>query len=202
MNNKTVSFITLAVAAIPTSSFFVRPDGFDHFLAAISILVTHRDENDRWHFRIERNAIGSGQREDILLTWADAVLPEAGIVLGWQLADEIISPLLSATKDADPEVAQAFLNKLTKLLTAASVDLALEHGGEGAPSFSEVLKPHRIPLPALPRDQIETAWTLGQTTRLKAHVEAQAVASWRLWLAEAGPAADDIRAAFNAWLDR
>jgi hypothetical protein len=50
-------------------------------------------------------------------------------------------------------------------------------------------------------DSVESAWAIGDRDRLRAHVEDQAFAVWRLWLAEANGAAAPASHAFDCWLN-
>lgn len=99
-------------------------------------------------FSLKRHAIPAGGGADALLLWAMTAMPAAGVVLGWQLADRIVAPLLDAGTVGDPEIGLAFLDRLTKLVTAPSVDLAVPHGGAGALPLAEVVTLHKISAPA------------------------------------------------------
>ena len=193
--------ISLAVATVDIPAGEANPPTMSH-LAAIAMLIAERDTHDEWHFTLERQAICAGDSEDLLLVWATHAMPDSGIVLGWHLADTILPPLLDAGTAGNPEIGRAFLDRLTKLVTAPSVDLAIPHGGSCAPSFDTVVAVHGMACPAMTAGEIESAWAFGQVDRLRDHVEAQAIATWRLWLAESNGTAAAASAAFAAWLNR
>jgi len=202
MTNKDCRFISLAVAsvALPPGREGTLPAATQ--LAAIAMLIAERDTSGAWDFTLEHRAVAAGDGEDRLLAWAVTVMPEDGIVLGWQLAERIVPPLLEAATAGDPEIGRAFLQRLTRLVTAPSVDLAARHGGVGAPPLEAIAATQDIELQPVSAAEIQTAWSFGDRRLLRRHVAAEAAAVWRLWLAEANGAAPDASAAFDAWRGR
>ncbi len=193
------SFITLAVASVRIDANERGKHSAMSHLAAIAVLIAERDSDGTWAFSLKRHAVAAGDREDSLLLWALNALPEIGIVLGWQLANRAITPLLDAATTGDPELGRAFLDRLTRLVTAPSIDLAVHHGGAGAPPLAEIAAGHGIAVPVADPAAVESAWGFGERAWLRDHVEAEAVAVWRLWLAESNGTAGDASAAFGAW---
>ena len=135
-----------------------------------------------------------------MLLWALNALPTSGIVLGWQLADGIVAPLLDAATVGDSNIGRAFLDLLSRLVTAPSVDLAARHGGAGAPALAEVVARHGIKAASADQAEIESAWAVGNLAWLREQVGAEAIAVWQLWLAESNGTAREASAAFDAWL--
>lgn len=200
MTKNICRFVSLAITTLDTSAATAGSLPAMSHLAAIGMLIAERNPDDQWRFALRRHAIGAGEGEELLLAWATRAMPATGIVIGWQLADAVVTPLLEASNDADPDIARAFLDNLTTLVTTPSIDLAIAHGGAAAPPFAEVVAAQGINLVPLTTAEIESAWSFGDTDRLRADVAASAVAAWRLWLAEANGAGADARAAFEAWL--
>lgn len=196
---KACSFVTLAVASIDIDANQHGAHAAMSHLAAIAVLIAERDRDGEWSFALKRHAVAAGDGEDALMLWALNVLPTSGIVLGWQLADRIVAPLLDAGTTGDPELGRAFLDRLNRLVTAPSVDLAVPHGGAGAPSLTELAARHGIDAPLVDPAAIESAWGFGNVDWLHEQVTAEAVAVWRLWLAESNGTATDASAAFDAW---
>jgi len=192
-------YVSLAVASVDTPASTTGTLPATSQLAAIAMLIAERHAGGAWQFVLHAEAIGAGESEDRLLAWASTALPDRGTMLGWQLAEKVLPPLLAASEAGDPGTGRTFLDRLLRLVTAPSIDLAVDHGGTGAPPCSELVLPGGISAPTLDAAGVESAWSFGNTRRLVAHVEAQATATWRLWLGgtDAGPAA---RAAFEAWL--
>jgi hypothetical protein len=199
MTNTCNTFVSLAVITASTPPSQNSIPAMRH-LAAIALLVFERDADSGWHFSLDRRAIGSGTSVDILLRWATDVLPERGIVIGWQLTDQVVAPLLGAARESDPDIAAAFLARLMALVTAPNVDLALAHGGAAAPPLATILSAHGIDAGLATLAEIESGWALGQTGWLCRQAEAEAIAAWRLWLAEANGIARVPAAAFEHWL--
>ncbi|MBY0521533.1 MAG: hypothetical protein K2P79_14025 [Sphingomonas sp.] len=193
------SFITLAVASVRIDADQRGKHSAMSHLVAIAVLIAERNSDGTWGFSLKRHAVGAGDREDSLLLWALNALPQSGIVIGWQLADRAIAPLLDAATTGDPELGRAFLDRLTRLVTAPSIDLAIHHGGAGAPPLAEVAAGNGIEAPAADPAAVESAWGFGERAWLRDHVEAEAVAVWRLWLAESNGTAKSASDAFDAW---
>ncbi len=196
---KACSFITLAVASIRIDANQHGTHSAMSHLAAMAVLIAERDSDGTWTFSLKRHAVAAGDREDTLLLWALNALPTSGIVLGWQLADRAMAPLLDAATTGDPELGRAFLDRLTRLVTAPSIDLAVHHGGAGAPPLAEIAAGHGIAVPVVDPAAVESAWGFGERAWLRDHVEAEALAAWRLWLAESNGTAKSASAAFDAW---
>ncbi len=195
----TCSFITLAVASVRIDANQHGTHSAMSHLAAMAVLTAEREPDGTWTFGLKRHAVASGDREDTLLLWALNALPTSGIVIGWQLADRAMAPLLDAATTGDPELGRAFLDRLTRLVTAPSVDLAVHHGGVGALPLAEIAAGHGIDLPVADSAAVESAWGFGDRAWLRDHVESEAVAVWRLWLAESNGTAGNASAAFDTW---
>ena len=199
MTTNSTMFVSLTVLTVDTPSSPNATWLAMRHLAAVAMLIGERAPGGTWTFALEQRAVGAGDGEDALLAWATAALPEQGVVIGWQLADAVVGPLLGATREGDPEIAAAFLAQLLKLITTPSVDLAIAHGGAGAPTFTAVAADHGIDAPTATAAQVESAWSFGNTSWLRGEAEAHAVAAWRLWLAEANGVAADVSSQFEQW---
>ncbi|MDY7524603.1 hypothetical protein [Sphingomonas sp. 10B4] len=197
---KTCRFVTLAVATVDAPASVGGKFPLMSHLASFALLIAEREGEGAWAFSLERHAIAAGDGEDALLKWATHVMPKAGTVLGWQLADRIIAPLLDAGTIGDPEIGRAFLDRLMTLVTMPSIDLAIHHGGAGAPDLASVCAEQGIVLTPLSAGEIESAWAFGDLPSLNAHVAREAIAVWQLWLAESNGKAMAASEAFASWL--
>lgn len=103
------------------------------------MLITGRQDAGAWQFTSTHPAINAGASENVLSRWAIDALPRCGIVVGWQLPDGMVAPLLGAAREGDPYVTAAFLAPLMTLFIVPSVDLALSHGGTAAPPLASIL---------------------------------------------------------------
>lgn len=192
-------FVTLALTTV------VTPDGTEpdqptmQHLVAMAMLVVEQVA-EGWQFSLRSRALAAGDGEDALLAWATENLPDSCIAIGWRLADDVVAPLLAATRECDPEIAPPFLDRLIGLVTVPAVDLSVDHGGARAPDLDVIAAQHGIATVSMTPDELETAWAIGDRDRLARHARAQALAAWRLWLA--GAPSDDFpaKAAFNRWL--
>lgn len=193
-------FVSIAITTVdtPASTQGTLP-AMTH-VVAIGMLIAEHDAEDRWDFTLRHHAIGAGDSEDLLLAWAARVMPDTAIVIGWQLAEAIVMPLIEAGKDAEPEIARSFLDRLTTLVTTPSIDLAIPHGGAGASLLADVAAARGINVASLSDTEAESAWAFGNVDPLRADVAQRAIAAWRLWLAEANGAGAEALAAFEAWI--
>ena len=197
---KTSSFVTLAVATVDIQANEHGSHSAISHLAAIALLIADRDAAGAWTFTLTCHAVAAGHGEDALLLWGLNALPTDGVALGWQLADGIVAPLLDAATVGDPDIGRAFLDRLSRLVTAPSVDLAAHHGGAGAPALAEVAAHHGIRAASADQAEIESAWAIGNVAWLREQVGAEAITAWQLWLAESNGTAREVSAAFDAWL--
>lgn len=192
-------FVTLALTTVITPDTS-GPDAttLQHLAALAMLVVEQVDEG--WQFSLSSRAIAAGDGEDALLSWATDNLPVSGIAIGWRLADDVVAPLLAATRECDPEIAPLFLDRLIGLVTAPAVDLSVHRGGAGAPDLSVIAAEHGIATVVMSPADIETAWAVGDRDRLARHTRAQALAAWRLWLADAPADEFPAKTAFMRWL--
>lgn len=193
------SFITLALTSVTIPASKTGHYRETQQVVGIAMLIAERNADDTWCFELKWNVTPPGTKEEPLLLWLTRALPDSGILIGWQLGDQIVDPLLDAALDSDPDIARAFLDRLTKLATGASVDLAIAHGGENASSLREVAVQHGIDLTPLSKVQIESAWACSDLDALRDDVRARMVAAWQLWLAQSNGAADAVNRSFGAW---
>lgn len=125
-------------------------------------------------------------------------MPEEGRIVGWRLDEDVISALLSAAKDAEPELSRAFLERLHGLARVPCDDLALEHGGAAAPALQDHLRAIGIGSGAIAANA-EAAWTNRRTAPVLDQLRSNAVALMHLWLMKQ-PGSDDARIAMGCWL--
>ena len=168
-------------------------------LAALAMLVIEQTAIG-WTFGLRSAAVGAGDSEHRLLAWAADQLPVEGMVVGWGLADRVVTPQLDAAREVDPTIAAPFLDRLIPLVTSPTVDLMLHHGEAAATTFEEVAAGYGIALVAMSPRETETAWTLGDTGRLRRHASEQVLAAWRIWLAGAPRDEFPAKEAFLTWL--
>lgn len=200
MTDNICRFVSLAITTVETPAATSGTTPPMTHVAAIGMLIAERDAEARWQFSLRRHAIVAEESEALPLAWAARAMPATGIVIGWQLADAIVMPLLEAGRDTEPNIARAFLDRLTTLVTTPSVDLAAMHGGASARAFADVAARHDIIIAPLSAAEIGSAWAFGNVDALRADVAQRAIATWRLWLAESNGTGAAALTAFETWV--
>ena len=168
-------FVALSIATVTSPAASNGSLSSMSHLAGIGLLIAERDSDHCWHFDLESC---------------------------WRRADSVLPPLLDAAGEGDAEIGLAFLDRLAKLVTGLSVDLAVPHGGAGAPAFNDIAAIRGIAVGTMTAAAIESVWSFGETVGVREHVEADALALWQLWLLEGNGRAAAASEAFAAWLNQ
>lgn len=201
MTTSTTTFAALAAisVAVPASTNGRHPA--DRQLVGIGLMIAERGD-DGWRFRRRAAALAAGEPEATLLQWAASELPAAGMLIGWGVDHALLPVLLRTAAGAAPDVATRFLSRLHPLLTGGAVDLAIEHGGAGAPSLEEVAAGMAIYAPSWNAEVLLGRWGIGDTLRLQRDVADEALAIWRVFVRSAGMGGLGAEAATDAWVRR
>lgn len=197
--SNTARFVTLTTAVVDTPATNTGSLARTR-LVDLGMLIAERDENGVWSFTVHADVVEAGEPESRLLEWAADRMPHPAVVIGWKLADRVVPVLLDAARHAEPVVAHYYTARLSRLLTGLSIDLAINHGGAGAPTFSVVAERIRLEVMPMDDDALFTCWAFGTLDPVRDHLAAEAVALWRYWLREAGDDAAGADAATTAWL--
>lgn len=190
-------FVTLALTSVTIPTSTTGHYGETQQVVGVAMLIAEREAAEPWAFELKWNVIPAGASEEVLLLWLTHALPEQGTLIGWQLGDDIVDPLLDAASDGDPEVARGFLDRLMTLATGASVDLSVAHGGHNALSLQDVAEKRGIRFEPVSAAEIESAWAVGNLDVLRDDVRARMIAAWQLWLAQSNGAADAVDRSFT-----
>lgn len=201
MITETCRFVALVVTAVDIPSTLDSKFPATSHLAAIAMLIADREADGTWRFTVEGKACRAGDGEDGLMDWLARTMPTDAVMLGWQLAEAIIPPLIDAASSGDPDICCTFIESLVMLLAAPSIDVAVPYGGARAMPMAMVAASYGIPVLSMQADAIESAWAFGDVASLEAQAESHAIAVWRLWLAEADGKGSPAASAFFAWLD-
>lgn len=189
--------VTAATVNMPASNDGIHAAG--KHLIGIALFIAERDRNDRWRFGRRAHAISAGEAEGVLLDWAAARLPGEAMLIGWNADHELVPALLNAAATAPPTVAHRFLERLSRLLTGGVIDIALEHGGAGAPTLAEVATNMAIYAPAWNIDAITAAWAIGDVDQLRRDLADEVLAIWRTFVRSAGVSGLGAEGATDAW---
>jgi hypothetical protein len=196
MTNDTIVVLTTAVCHLPLLRAVHSPD--TTHLAGLGILIA-RSEPTGWSFNLSALATSASEGEAPLLEWALSLLPDGGKVAGWRLAEDVVAPLLSAAQSVEPELSQAFLQRLFALVTAPSDDLALDHGGASAAPLGQHLLSLGLGGQPLTATQLEQAWTSARAAPILAQLKNEATALLHLWSMRS-PERAELRVAMGRWI--
>ena len=158
-------------------------------LIALGALVARRVGDHEWVATLDHRLL-TGDRTgsaDTLVAACSDLLPERGLLVGWQLAEATLPVLIEAAAAAQPTTAQRFLNRMAMLTGQGSEDLAIQRGGAGAPRLDSALAALGEPLAPLGRQAILRALA-GDEEPLVTAIQDRLHALWRLWLADRGRA--------------
>lgn len=191
--------VAIATATAPLPLQDGPPEQAVTFLAGIGFLSAERTRTG-WEFDLQVGLATADLGEAPLLRWATRALPEAGHVVGWQLADTSVAAMLAAAGTAEPEVATAFLGRLSRLTSGGSSDLAVDHGGAGAASFAEHASALDLPITPLTPGELFEAWHNGATAPVREMLKGELLALMHLALLANGPVHAAARIAFGRWL--
>lgn len=196
--SNTARFVTLTTAVVETPATS-NTAALTH-LVGLAMLIAERDEQGAWTFTVHRNAAEAGTSEAQLLEWTADRLPPRATLIGWQLADRLLPPLLDAAAHAPPMIALHFTSRFARLATGVSIDLAIDHGGAGAPSFATVAATSGFAVTEFDEETLFTSWAFGSLDNVSAALADEAVALWRFWLSSTGEAATGAAGATATWL--
>jgi hypothetical protein len=194
----TQTIVALATASYPIPSADDLGSPAARRLAGVGLLIARCDEH-RWAFDLSAEGCACESAQKPLLEWALKAFPGEGRLVGWRLAEDVVPALLSAAKDAEPELARAFLQRLHGLLTALSDDLALDRGGAAAPPLHDHLRARGLITESIEPGPVEPPWANRRAAALLDQLRSDAVALMHLWLMTQ-PDAGDARVAMGRWL--
>lgn len=192
--------VTAATINMPASNDGIH--AASQHLIGIALFIAERDRKGRWRFARRAHAISAGEAEGALLDWAAARLPGEAMLISWNADHELVPALLGAAATAPPMVAHRFLERLSRLLAGGVIDMALEHGGAGAPTLAEVATDMAIHAPAWNIDAMTAAWAIGKVDQLRRDLADEVLAIWRTFVRSAGVSGLGAEAATDAWVLR
>ncbi|CAM3231592.1 YprB ribonuclease H-like domain-containing protein [Sphingomonas antarctica] len=197
---KTWVAMTAATVAVPASRCGNHPP--DRCLVGIGLFIAEHGATGRWHFERYAHALIAGEREDGLLEAIADRLPPFATLIGWNV-DQVLVPLLLETAAVvPPTIEHHFSARLYRLLSGGVVDMALCHGGMGAPPLATVARTTAIDAPDMDADGIASAWASGEVRQLHADLADEALALWRIFVRAAGSPGVEVDVATDAWLER
>ena len=171
--------LAIAIATVKTPRPAEEGGSDRHLIGAALLEVEERASGEFLH-RHGACTIPPGASEALLIDWLNQRLPQERILIGWQLADEIVPAAIEASEAAAPEDARRFIEALAALVTADAVDLA-----DGDPiagrTFADMCAEAHVPCWAISEDEVLAAWALGREVELTGLLTTNAVATWRGW---------------------
>ena len=178
----TARYVTLALSTVETPATATTPV-FTHIIG-VAMFVAERDQQGDWSFMLHVGVADESEAQ--LLEWAADLMPYPAIAIGWQVGDHLVPVLIDAIQQAEPTVAHYVASRLARLFSAPSIDLAIDHGGAGAPPFAEIAAKVGLAVPVMDEEQRFNAWAFSSLDPLRDQLTAEAIALWRLWLHQSG----------------
>lgn len=188
--------ITIATVSEPAPR-----DGSDPVRHLVGLALLHVTERAAdISCRLTARVISAGIGEAVLVDCLTEHLPADAMVIGWQLADDIVPMLLGAADEASPDAARAFIDALALAVGRGTIDLADDYSGVAAPPFEQVCADASIAIVPIDPDALLAAWGLGRMEQVAEALGVNAVAAWRL--AKVGENGGGARDRFAAGLLR
>ncbi|KAA9016887.1 hypothetical protein [Sphingobium limneticum] len=191
MTEEPVTFVALAVATvtIPPATCDTPPG--THLVGAGLLIATRCA--DRWRFSCEAGTIAAGEKEQNLLLWLSNRLPMADTLIGWQIDQHIVPPLIDAAAHAEPTIAHHFMVRLARVLRNNVVDLSINRSA--APE-------NLATAPSMMPDTLLGNWGTGRLDAVRADLATEAIGTWLHFLQQAQHVGADAEQATRAWMHR
>ena len=178
---------------------------FDHLHLAGAGVVTHHTHDDgRMSFALQAYAVSAGSGEGAVVDWLEDELTARTTIAAYGLYDHALPLLRSLVEPAR----HLDLAALAVAPTTRFDDLT-ERLTSGVPvRFDDACRRASIPCVPLDPDQAQSWWATGNTAAMRAMLEQQAIATWRLWLARQAARNNNARLErsaveqLGAWLAR
>ena len=151
------------------------------FLAGVGLLDV-RQEGGALFFDLHVRSQGAATSEQQLIEWLTPHLPDVAVMLGYNLAEEALPALTEGAGSSDPQLALAFLNQLTRLVTARHIDVADGVGGGGAPRLDDACRASGLPAEDMSYDRLFSAWSTGRLACLDEILATNVISLWRFWI--------------------
>lgn len=180
--------VAIAIATVTTPKPPSCGEGVDRHLIGIALFEAEEGAAGDFVYRLQLRTIPAGASEAVLVDWLTPRLPKGRVAIGWHLTETIVPALLEAADAASPDAARDLIDAIAGTVAIDAVDLADEHGGLGAPPFSNVCATAGIPARAMTEAELLGAWGIGRRIELVGLLATNAVATWRLWAQMERPA--------------
>lgn len=177
----------------------------ESFLAGVGLLDV-RQEGGAFFFDLHVRSQGAATSEQQLIEWLTPNLPDVAVMLGYKLAEEALPALTEGAGSSEPQLALAFLNRMSRLITTGHIDVADGLGGGSAPRLDEACRASGLPTEDMSYDRLFSAWSIGRLACLDEILATNVVSLWRLWINST--LADDplelarAEADLSCWLSR
>ncbi|MFD1106197.1 hypothetical protein [Sphingobium olei] len=191
MTEEPITFVSLAVATvtIPPANCETLPG--THLIGAGLMIATRRGA--RWRFSSEAGTIAAGKKEQSLLLWLADRLPMANTLIGWEIDQHVVPPLIDAAAHAEPTIAHHFMVRLARVLRNNVVDLSIN------PSAA----PENVATaPSMMPDTLLSNWGTGRLDAVRADLATEAIGTWLHFLRQAQHVGADAEQATRAWMHR
>lgn len=189
--------LSLATAWLDQPQLGDRPQ--QTLLVGAAVLAV-RQRFGRWSFDLQSHSTIAGENRADTIRWLpDRLVPNARVLL-WRAEDIVVPSLIATAETTDDTLAgTTLLRALDRVFTGEVNDVAETYGGTHAESFDAIAHGRGLPFVPLKSSDLAEAHRIGRHGTIRDHLQARAIATWRLWAHEQ-PAADELAAATEAWL--
>ncbi len=183
MSDIATSSFAISLATITTPWPDDRSGRERHVLGA-GIFHVREVAPDDFEYEIRTNVRDVWVEEMDLIRRLIDWVPADARMIGWRLAQDIVPAIFDVIDTAAPEEAHRLAERLTKAIRSGTTDLARDHAETGGASFEQVCAQHSIPVAEIPELLVKTAWTTGRTSPISLMMATNAIAAWRLAIAD------------------
>lgn len=191
MTEQPVTFVSLAVATVTIPPATCDAPSGTHLVGAGLMIATRHAA--RWRFSNEAGTIAAGEKEQNLLLWLSNRLPMADTLIGWQIDQHIVPPLIDAAAHAEPTIAHHFMVRLARVLRGNVVDLSVNRSAAAEDVASA---------PSIMPDVLMGAWGTGRLDAVRADLATEAIGTWLHFLRQAQHVGANAERATREWMHR
>lgn len=191
MTEEPVTFVSLALATVSIPPAICDTPSGTHLVGAGLMIATR--QGNRWRFSNEAGTVAAGEKEQNLLLWLSNRLPLADTLIGWQIDQHVVPPLIDAAAHAEPAVAHHFMVRLARVLRNNVVDLAINRSS-AADDIATA--------PTMTPDALLGAWGVDWLDAVRKDLATEAIGSWLHFLRQAQHVGADAEQATRAWIHR
>lgn len=191
MTKEPVTFVALAVATVTIPPVNCETLPGTHLVGAGLMISTRH--GSRWRFSSESGTIAAGEKEQSLLLWLADRLPMADTLIGWQIDQHVVPPLIDAAAHAEPTIAHHFMVRLARVLRGNVVDLSINRSARAEDVASA---------PGMTPDALLGNWGTDRLDAIRSDLATEAIGTWLHFLRQAQHVGANAERATREWMHR